>query len=81
MEHDYVNEPQKFYEIKNLLPNNSYYIQLQAISMYGKKRLISEKKSKMINTTIDNDVILMNDADYDPINFSEHENRCLKDYR
>lgn len=80
MEHDYVNDPQKYYEIKNLLPNHSYYIQLQAYSMYGKKRLISEKKSRMVNTTFDGDVVFVNDG-YDPISFSTHESKSLKEYR
>ncbi|XP_052855417.1 anosmin-1 isoform X2 [Drosophila gunungcola] len=39
-------------EIKKLLPNSSYYIQVQAISYIGSRRLKSEKKSMLFNTTL-----------------------------
>lgn len=57
MEQVFVMEPQRHYEIKNLLPNASYYIQLQSIATFGRRRLVSEKRSKIINTTLDKDVI------------------------
>jgi len=40
------------FEIKKLLPNSSYYIQVQAISYIGSRRLKSEKLSMLFNTTL-----------------------------
>ncbi|XP_037953676.1 anosmin-1 isoform X2 [Teleopsis dalmanni] len=40
------------YELTNLLPESSYYIQVQAMSISGKRRLKSEKFSFLYNTTI-----------------------------
>ncbi|XP_073818538.1 anosmin-1 Kallmann syndrome 1 [Musca autumnalis] len=40
------------YEITKLLPDSSYYIQVQALSINGRKRLKSEKYSILYNTTI-----------------------------
>ncbi|XP_037730178.1 anosmin-1 [Drosophila subpulchrella] len=39
-------------EIMKLLPNSSYYIQVQAISYIGSRRLKSEKLSMLFNTTL-----------------------------
>ncbi|XP_058981349.1 anosmin-1-like [Musca domestica] len=40
------------YEITKLIPDSSYYIQVQALSINGRKRLKSEKHSILYNTTI-----------------------------
>lgn len=40
------------FEIHNLLPDSSYYIQVQAMSINGRRRLKSEKHSLLYNTTI-----------------------------
>ncbi|XP_061387702.1 anosmin-1 [Musca vetustissima] len=40
------------YEITKLLPDSSYYIQVQAFSINGRKRLKSDKHSILFNTTI-----------------------------
>ncbi|EDV53909.1 anosmin-1 [Drosophila erecta] len=40
------------YEIKELLPNSSYYIQVQAISYLGSRRLKSDQLSMLFNTTL-----------------------------
>jgi hypothetical protein len=47
-----VLEPKRNYEIRDLLPHSMYYLQIQAISLYGDKRLKSEPATKLINTTI-----------------------------
>ncbi|EDV44264.2 uncharacterized protein Dana_GF16108 [Drosophila ananassae] len=47
----YVKDTHQF-EIKKLLPNSSYYIQVQAISYNGSRRLKSEKVSFVYNTTV-----------------------------
>ena len=39
------------YVLKNLSKNSIYYIQVQAISLFGKKRLKSLKESKIFNQT------------------------------
>ncbi|XP_046805061.1 anosmin-1 [Lucilia cuprina] len=39
------------FEIPNLLPDSSYYIQVQAMSINGKRRLKSDKHSILYNTT------------------------------
>ncbi|XP_018787230.1 PREDICTED: anosmin-1 [Bactrocera latifrons] len=40
-----------YFEIKELLPESSYYIQVQAISINGSRRLKSDKCSVLYNTT------------------------------
>lgn len=50
MEHAFVSEP--FFHLKNLLPNSLYYIQVQSISSFGRKRLKSPKLNELLNTTI-----------------------------
>lgn len=40
------------FEIKKLLPNSSYYIQVQAVSYIGTRRLKSDKRSMLFNTTL-----------------------------
>ncbi|XP_075158435.1 anosmin-1 Kallmann syndrome 1 [Haematobia irritans] len=40
------------YEITNLIPDSSYYVQVQAMSINGRRRLKSEKYSILYNTTI-----------------------------
>ncbi|XP_065371363.1 anosmin-1 isoform X2 [Calliphora vicina] len=47
----FVKERHQF-EIPNLLPDSSYYIQVQAMSINGKRRLKSDKHSILYNTTI-----------------------------
>ncbi|KAH8392653.1 hypothetical protein KR200_004855 [Drosophila serrata] len=47
----YVKDTHQF-EIKKLLPNSSYYIQVQAISYIGSRRLKSDKRSLLFNTTL-----------------------------
>ncbi|KAH8388638.1 hypothetical protein KR093_011740, partial [Drosophila rubida] len=47
----YVKDSHQF-EIKKLQPNSSYYIQVQAMSISGSRRLKSEKKSLLYNTTL-----------------------------
>ncbi|XP_022215258.2 anosmin-1 [Drosophila obscura] len=47
----YVKDSHQF-EIRKLLPNSSYYIQVQAISYSGSRRLKSDKKSLLFNTTL-----------------------------
>lgn len=40
-------------ELKKLLPNASYYIQVQAMSISGSRRLKSDKKAMLYNTTME----------------------------
>lgn len=47
----YVKDTHQF-EIKKLLPNSSYYIQVQAMSISGSRRLKSDKKALLYNTTL-----------------------------
>uniref|UniRef100_U5EUX2 Putative adhesion-type protein n=1 Tax=Corethrella appendiculata TaxID=1370023 RepID=U5EUX2_9DIPT len=47
-----VSEPKRNYVIHGLLPNSFYYIQIEAISLFGKQRLKSEAKSEIINITM-----------------------------
>uniref|UniRef100_A0A1A9X196 Anosmin-1 n=1 Tax=Glossina brevipalpis TaxID=37001 RepID=A0A1A9X196_9MUSC len=46
----YVKERHQ-YEISNLLPDSSYYIQVQAMSINGRRRLKSEPRFMLYNTT------------------------------
>ncbi|XP_017047184.1 anosmin-1 [Drosophila ficusphila] len=48
---DYVKDTRQF-EIQKLLPDSSYYIQVQAISYIGSRRLKSDKCSMLFNTTL-----------------------------
>lgn len=61
----------RHYEIKGLQPNSIYYLQIHAVSVYGKRRLKSAASSELMNTTVDPgsiskqasmDNMLMNDA-------------------
>ncbi|EDV93042.1 anosmin-1 [Drosophila grimshawi] len=47
----YVKDTHQF-DIKKLLPNSSYYIQVQAMSISGSRRLKSDKKALLYNTTL-----------------------------
>ncbi|XP_062123159.1 LOW QUALITY PROTEIN: anosmin-1 [Drosophila sulfurigaster albostrigata] len=47
----YVKDTHQF-EIKKLQANSSYYIQVQAMSISGSRRLKSEKKALLYNTTL-----------------------------
>lgn len=55
MEHAFVSEP--FFHLKNLLPNSLYYIQVQSISSFGRKRLKSPKLNELLNTTISEKIL------------------------
>lgn len=46
-----VMEPQRHFELRELVPESTYYIQLQSISFFGQKRLRSKKVSVTLNTT------------------------------
>ena len=46
-----VPEPQRYFELRQLLPYTTYYIQVQAISIVSQKRLRSKKISITLNTT------------------------------
>lgn len=68
-----VSAPTRHYEIKGLQPNSIYYLQIHAVSVYGKRRLKSAACSELMNTTMDPansnksasmDNMLMNDASY-----------------
>ncbi|XP_001655607.2 anosmin-1 isoform X4 [Aedes aegypti] len=68
-----VSAPMRHYEIKGLQPNSIYYLQIHAVSVYGKRRLKSAASSELMNTTVDPgsiskqasmDNMLMNDAAY-----------------
>lgn len=39
------------YELKNLEPKCQYFLQVQAVSLYGVRRLASRKASKVFNST------------------------------
>jgi hypothetical protein len=52
-----VAEPKRHYEIRDLLPNSMYYLQIQAISLFGYKRLKSEPATQLINTTLSQDML------------------------
>ncbi|CAD7084329.1 unnamed protein product [Hermetia illucens] len=58
--HDYVKEPKTSYEITNLQRDSLYYVQLQAISTNGRKRLKSSNESRMLDTTTD---VLLNPSE------------------
>lgn len=68
-----VSAPARHYEIKGLQPNSIYYLQIHAISVYGKRRLKSAANSELMDTTIEAggtvkqpsmDNMLMNDASF-----------------
>lgn len=46
-----VLEPQRHFELRHLVPDSTYYIQVQSISVFGQKRLRSKKTSVTLNTT------------------------------
>ncbi|XP_065076420.1 anosmin-1 isoform X2 [Ochlerotatus camptorhynchus] len=68
-----VSAPTRHYEIKGLQPNSIYYLQIHAVSVYGKRRLKSAASSELMDTTVEAggaikqpsmDNMLMNDASY-----------------
>uniref|UniRef100_A0A182XK45 Anosmin n=1 Tax=Anopheles quadriannulatus TaxID=34691 RepID=A0A182XK45_ANOQN len=71
-----IAAPTRFYDIQGLLPNRYYYLQLHAISVYGKKRLKSNAIHLLVNTSsaspvqdgggapLNLDNLLMGDAGY-----------------
>uniref|UniRef100_A0A182NKX1 Anosmin n=1 Tax=Anopheles dirus TaxID=7168 RepID=A0A182NKX1_9DIPT len=71
-----ISAPTRHYDIQGLLPNRFYYLQIQAISVYGKRRLKSAASHQLINTTatgssgpdgqpvVNLDNLLMGDAGY-----------------
>lgn len=68
-----VSAPTRHYEIKGLQPNSIYYLQIHAVSVYGKRRLKSAASNELMDTTVEPggaikqpsmDNMLMNDASY-----------------
>ncbi|XP_052866123.1 anosmin-1 [Anopheles cruzii] len=63
-----ISAPTRYYDIQGLLPNRCYYLQIQAISVYGKRRLKSSASTQLMNTTTEGsaslDNLLMGDAGY-----------------
>ncbi|XP_055584799.1 anosmin-1 isoform X2 [Uranotaenia lowii] len=71
-----VSAPTRHYEIRGLLPNSIYYLQIHAISVYGKRRLKSMATNELMDTTVNAngvgvdvpsanlDNMLMSDASY-----------------
>ncbi|XP_035898020.1 anosmin-1 [Anopheles stephensi] len=70
-----ISAPTRHYDIQGLLPNRYYYLQIQAISVYGKRRLKSAANHLLVNTSsvtpgqdkgqpINLDNLLMGDAGY-----------------
>lgn len=53
-------QPKTSYEITNLQRDSLYYVQLQAISTNGRKRLKSSNESRMLDTTTD---VLLNPSE------------------
>uniref|UniRef100_A0A182PMZ5 Anosmin n=1 Tax=Anopheles epiroticus TaxID=199890 RepID=A0A182PMZ5_9DIPT len=47
-----ISAPTRHYDIQGLLPNRYYYLQIQAISVYGKRRLKSAANHLLVNTSI-----------------------------
>ncbi|XP_049548539.1 anosmin-1 isoform X1 [Anopheles darlingi] len=67
-----ISAPTRYYDIRGLQPNRFYYLQIQAISVYGRKRLKSAANHQLVNTStvvdkgkaINLDNLLMGDAGY-----------------
>uniref|UniRef100_A0A182LRG8 Anosmin n=1 Tax=Anopheles culicifacies TaxID=139723 RepID=A0A182LRG8_9DIPT len=69
-----ISAPTRHYDIPGLLPDRYYYLQIQAISVYGKRRLKSAANHLLVNTSstaigqdkspINLDNLLMGDAGY-----------------
>ncbi|XP_050084181.1 anosmin-1 isoform X2 [Anopheles aquasalis] len=66
-----ISAPTRYYDIRGLQPNRFYYLQIQAISVYGRKRLKSAANHQLVNTTVADkgkainlDNLLMGDAGY-----------------
>ncbi|XP_052902783.1 anosmin-1 [Anopheles moucheti] len=69
-----ISAPTRHYDIQGLLPDRYYYLQIQAISVYGKRRLKSAANHLLVNTSatassqerspINLDNLLMGDAGY-----------------
>lgn len=51
MQHATVAEPHRYFELRHLQPESTYHVQVQAISVFGQKRLRSKKSSITLNTT------------------------------
>ncbi|KAG7187576.1 hypothetical protein KM043_016646 [Ampulex compressa] len=49
--HRSVLKDRSCYELKNLEPKCQYFLQVQAIALYGGRRLASRKASKVFNST------------------------------
>ncbi|CAK9797747.1 ANOS1 [Anthophora plagiata] len=49
--HRTVLKDKACYELKNLEPNCQYFLQVQAVALYGNRRLTSRKASKVFNST------------------------------
>lgn len=71
-QHATVHAPKHSYELKNLIPNSVYYIQVQALSVFGRKRMKTKKVSKLLNTTITDGILKLSQIDrkdyYHPFN-------------
>ncbi|XP_055523589.1 anosmin-1 isoform X1 [Wyeomyia smithii] len=68
-----ISAPARHFEIKGLQPNSIYYLQIHAISVYGKRRMKSQACNELMVTSVDAnesiklpsmDNMLMNDASY-----------------
>uniref|UniRef100_A0A182JNJ8 Anosmin n=1 Tax=Anopheles christyi TaxID=43041 RepID=A0A182JNJ8_9DIPT len=69
-----ISAPTRHYDIQGLLPNRYYFLQIQAISVYGKQRLKSAANHLLVNTSsisagqdgtpLNLDNLLMGDAGY-----------------
>lgn len=73
MEQATVYEPQRHYEIRHLIPDSSYYIQVMAISIFGRKRLKSKKESRFLNTTLS--AVITQPAESPPLNDRPYQHR------
>lgn len=49
----FVSQPTRYFEFFNLKSNAMYFVQLQALSTFGKTKLKSTKVSLMLNTSGD----------------------------
>lgn len=48
----FVFQTQNYFEFHDLMPDSIYYIQVNALSSFGRKRLRSERVPILVNTTI-----------------------------
>lgn len=51
-----LKQEQTSAKLKNLLPDSQYFLQVQAISLYGDFRIKGDKASKLLNTTFNSDI-------------------------